>query len=508
MAFDHHVAARRDFCIQDGVLPEPAHEHAGAPVDEALGQPLVQRVGQLVLHRLGFLAPDGRLGQPVGLVGDEGPGADMGDARRQRVDVAVGAVGLLDPLGDPVVGNHAAVAHEAEDLADQLRMLGRRYLAVIGKLRHVPQAAHLGRAAHPVRHLLVARQRLQRLLVLRRLRPRQALRLRRLVEARLERRERGEVERVAAPLDGAHRLEAVRLQRLHQRVGEGVDAARHPEGAVMHVAAGAPGDLAELGGGELAELVAVIFAVGGEGDVIEVEVEAHPDGVGGHQEVDVAGLVDLHLLVARARAERPQHHRGPAALAADQLAHRVDLVGGEGDDRRALRQPRQLLLPRIGEHRHARARHHMHARQQLLDDAAHGGGAEKQRLLAAAQIQDAVGEDVPALQVGGDLHLVDGDEGGVGLARHRLHGGDPVARMRRDDLLLARHQRHLVLAGTRRHARVDLARQQPKRQADDAALVTEHALDRQMRLAGVGRSEYGRDVPGAPAPGACGCVHV
>ena len=43
--------------------------------------------------------------------------------------------------------------------------------------------------------------------------------------------------------------------------------------------------------------------------------------------------------------------------------------------------------------------------QQPLEDAAHRRGAEQQRLLAAAQMQDAVGEDVTALEIAGELHL-------------------------------------------------------------------------------------------------------
>ena len=130
-------------------------------------------------------------------------------------------------------------------------------------------------------------------------------------------------------------IEAMGLQRLDQIVVEGIDAAGDAEGAVAHVAAGAAGDLAELGGGQAAVLVAVELAVGGEGDVVDVEVEAHADGVGGDEEVDVAGLEELDLGVARARAERAEHDRGAAALAADQLGDGVDLVGGEGDDGRA-----------------------------------------------------------------------------------------------------------------------------------------------------------------------------
>ena len=53
-------------------------------------------------------------------------------------------------------------------------------------------------------------------------------------------------------------------------------------------------------------------------------------------------------------------------------------------------------------------------------------------------------------------------------------------------------------------AAIDLAREKAERQADDAALVAEHAFDREVGLAGIGRAEHGRDVPGAEAPRAEG----
>ena len=121
-------------------------------------------------------------------------------------------------------------------------------------------------------------------------------------------------------------------------------AAGGAEGAVARGAAGAAGDLREFGRVELAELVAVEFAVGGEGDVIDVEIEAHADGVGRDQIIDVAGLVERDLGVAGARRQRAQHHGGAAALAADQFGDGVDLVGRERDDGGAPRQPRELLV--------------------------------------------------------------------------------------------------------------------------------------------------------------------
>ena len=203
-----------------------------------------------------------------------------------------------------------------------------------------------------------------------------------------------------------------------------------PKRAVAGGAAGAAGDLRQLGRIELAELIAVELAVGGEGDVIDVEIEPHADGVGGDQIIDVAGLIERDLGVAGARRERAEHHRGAAALAADQLGDGVDLVGREGDDGGAARQPRHLLLAGEGELRQPRPGQHMRAGQQPLDHRPHGGGAEHQRLLAPAPVEHAVGEDVAAFEIGAELHLVDRQEGDVEIARHRLDGRDPEARVR------------------------------------------------------------------------------
>ena len=176
------------------------------------------------------------------------------------------------------------------------------------------------------------------------------------------------------------------LDPVHQFLVERIDPACDAEGAVAQVAAGAAGDLAEFCGGELAELVAVELAVLREGDVIDVEVQPHADGVGRHQIVDVAVLVERDLRVAGAGRQRAQHHGRPALLAADQFGDGVDLVGREGDDRAAARQPCQLLGAGIGEVRQPRPRHHGHALEQLLQYALHGGRTQQQRLLPATQV--------------------------------------------------------------------------------------------------------------------------
>ena len=135
-------------------------------------------------------------------------------------------------------------------------------------------------------------------------------------------------------------------------------------------------------------------------------------------------------------------------------------------------------------------------------------GADQQRLLAAALVEQAVGEDVAAVEIGGELDLVDRDEGEVEIARHRLDGRDPVARSVRLDLLLAGDQRDVVGARLLDDALIDLAGEQPQRQADHAALVAEHALDGEMGLAGVGRPEHGRDAARAQLRGKGTASHL
>ena len=66
-------------------------------------------------------------------------------------------------------------------------------------------------------------------------------------EALAQPRERREIEVRIAPLQHAHRIEGVVLERLDGLGVEGRAARRGAEGAVAHVAPGAAGDLAELG---------------------------------------------------------------------------------------------------------------------------------------------------------------------------------------------------------------------------------------------------------------------
>ena len=275
-----------------------------------------------------------------------------------------------------------------------------------------------------------------------------------------------------------------------------------PAGSERAVARGAPGaarDLGEFRGVELAELVAVEFAVRRKGDVIDVEIEAHADGVGGHQEIDLTRLVEFDLRIARARRQGAKHDRSAAALAADQFSDGINLVGRERDDGGTARQPSELFIAGEGELRQPRPADDAGTGQQPLDNRPHGRGTKHQGLFAAASVQHAIGKDVAALEIGGQLNFVDGKESDVEIARHGLDGGDPKARIRRLDLLFAGDQRHGVGADPFHGTIIDLARQQPQRQADQARGMRQHPLDREMRLAGIGRPQNGRDA-GAASP--------
>ena len=245
------------------VLSQATHEHARAPVDEALGEPLMEGVGQAVLYPTGHGLPMLGVLQPVGAVRDEGPGADLRDAVRQRVDVAVRAVEHRDLAREPVRRHRSVLHQEAEELADEVGM--RRPARPCGSPApgRRPTGAARRRASERSRG---CRPRARRARA--RARPRRTERadqpvLARLVgEALLQLRERREVEVRVAPLQDAHGIEGVVLERLDDLGVEGRAAPGGAEGAVAHVAPGAAGDLAELGRMELAEAEAVELLVG------------------------------------------------------------------------------------------------------------------------------------------------------------------------------------------------------------------------------------------------------
>ncbi len=115
-----------------------------------------------------------------------------------------------------------------------------------------------------------------------------------------------EIEVVVAPLQNLDGLEVVIFELVDEFLVEGLDVARDAERAVVEMAAGAARDLGKLRGREAAVAAPVEFAGAGEGDVVDIEIEAHADGIGGDEEIDIARLIERNLRIAGARAQARQ----------------------------------------------------------------------------------------------------------------------------------------------------------------------------------------------------------
>ncbi|MNJ44801.1 hypothetical protein D3C77_398670 [compost metagenome] len=275
------------------------------------------------------------------------------------------------------------------------------------------------------------------------------------------------------------------------------------EGPVAQVTPRSPGDLADLGGVQPAGAPPVELPQSGEGHMVHVHVQPHADGVGGDQEVDLARLEQLDLGVAGARAQGPHDHRRPAPLAAQQFGDGVDLLGREGDHGAAAGQAGQLLRPGVAQGREPLARHDLRIGNQRAHQRRHRPGAQEHGLEPAARVQQPLRKDMAALGIGDQLDLVHRQEVDRPLQRHGLDGADEIGRARRDDLLLAGDQGDRGRPAPRHDQLIDLARQQPQRQADHARAVAQHPLDRQVGLAGVGGAQDRRDARWGQA---CGTV--
>ena len=497
LAFNDDFAGCGDCRVHFTLIAQSSYKQSRASIDKPLRQPLMQNVGKPVLDGAGaFLPVDGAL-NPVGTMRNIGPGANVRDACHQRVDVAVEVLQALHMALYPVFGQPlAALRQMPEKLRQQGRVLFRHRLAEVRNLADLPQQPDaLGRVQARQKGRLCCQGLQSELVVL----------LAHALERGMrwvgvqrgdQRRHRAEVEIAVAPLQVAQRIEAMVLDRLDDIGIEAADAGRRAERAVVHVASGASGDLRQFAGAQRAGAAAVVFAQGSEPHMVHIHVEAHADRVGRHEVIHLARLEHVDLRVARARAHRSHDDRRAAALSADQFGDLVDFVRGEADDRGAARQARRLLRADIGEVGEARACDDVDVRQQPVQHRADRVRPQQHGLVQPARMQQPVGEEMAALRIGRHLHFVDRKEGDRPVDRHRLDGAYEIARARGRDLLLAGDQRDLGGALQLDDAVVVLARQQAQREADHARIVPEHALDREVGLAGVGGTEDGGQAAG------------
>ena len=89
-------------------------------------------------------------------------------------------------------------------------------------------------------------------------------------------------------------------QLIGQRAGFGGCA----EAAVVHVSSGTARRLCKFGRGKASDASTIVFLQCRESHVIDVHIQAHTDGIGGNQIVDLAGLVHGDLRIAGTWTER------------------------------------------------------------------------------------------------------------------------------------------------------------------------------------------------------------
>ena len=227
--------------------------------------------------------------------------------------------------------------------------------------------------------------------------------------------------------------------------------------------------------------------------MIHIQIQAHPNCVGGDQIVNLAILIEVHLSIPRAGAERPHDHCRPALLTAQQFRDSVDTIDREPDDGTARGHPADLFRPGIDQLRHPLTPDKLHLGHQSRNGAAHGVGPQKQRLARAARPQQAVGENMAAFRVGTELDFVDGYEIGTHAFGHRLDRADPILGARGHDPFFARDKRHDRRPANGDDLVINLAREQTQRQANDTGPVAQHTFNRVMRFTCVRRAQYGHD---------------
>ena len=100
----------------------------------------------------------------------------------------------------------------------------------------------------------------------------------------------------------------------------------HAEGPIRHAPPCPPGDLRQFVRGQHPHPPPVELGERGEGDMVDVQVQPHADGVRCHQIVHIAILVERDLRVARPGGKRAHHHRRPTLLASDQFGDSIDII--------------------------------------------------------------------------------------------------------------------------------------------------------------------------------------
>ena len=211
--------------------------------------------------------------------------------------------------------------------------------------------------------------------------------------------------------------------------------------AIALVTTGAASDLRHFRKGQPTLALAVKLAQRRKGDMSDVHVEPHANGIGGNEIIDLAGLVHGHLRVAGAWAQRAHHHRSATLLPAQHFGNGIDFGGGERDDGGTARQAGQLLRPGIGQRGKARPGDDLGLRDQLADERPQRFRSQDHGFGITTRPEQPIGEHMAAFGIGTHLAFVDRHEGDFPIQRHRFDRAQEPTRAWRHDLFLAGDQR-------------------------------------------------------------------
>ena len=284
---------------------------------------------------------------PTGTLCNIGPGADIGQPFRDGFDIAARFVNARDRRLKPVLRDSglgkALAGQKFENPGQQGEMLGFRGRSEIRHPADIPQQAHAGRAGQFGLHLGQLRQVFQRQEVIRFARPGQPGVRGRLLQRPDQAVNRAKFQPCIAPVQFAHRFECVVFDGGDFVLIKRPRLGSHAKGAVFDMPPGPPGDLRQFLRVEPAHPAAVKFRRGGKGHVFDVQVQPHADGIGRHQIINLAILIQSHLRIARARRKRPHDHGASALGAADQFGDGIDIFNRKPDNRAAFRHPAYLF---------------------------------------------------------------------------------------------------------------------------------------------------------------------
>ena len=120
-----------------------------------------------------------------------------------------------------------------------------------------------------------------------------------LVKALQQCRDRLETQLRVAPVQACERIELMRLDRLDDLRIQRPLLGSGTERAIAHMTPRTTRYLSDLGSVKPAGATTVEFTGPGEGNVVDIHIEPHPDRIGGDEIVDLSCLEHADLRVAR-----------------------------------------------------------------------------------------------------------------------------------------------------------------------------------------------------------------